>query len=131
VYLWAFASSFVQGVSKLNVAQVKLTESRHLLPAALPEPLIELKLRAFPNSRKRVMIGREAAEQQERDEARARRRAQQHQHENNMWAATMVTETQLRYSQRESQSQTQLAPDRQPDTIAVTTVQNAKHIITR
>jgi hypothetical protein len=58
-----FASSFLQGVSKLNVAQDKLKESRRLLPAALPEPLIEPKLRAFPTSRKRAMTGREAAEQ--------------------------------------------------------------------
>jgi hypothetical protein len=34
-----------------------------------------------------------------------------------MWAATIVAETQLRYSQRESQNQTQLVPDTQPDTL--------------
>jgi hypothetical protein len=109
--------SFIQGVSKLNVAQDKLTKSRHRLLATLPEPLIEPKLRAFPTSRKRAMTRREAAEQQERDKARARRRAQKHQDENDMWAATMVAETQLRYSQHESQSQTQLVLNTQLDTL--------------
>jgi hypothetical protein len=116
----SFALAFIQGVSKLNSAQDKLIESRHLLPAALPEPLIEPKPQAFPTSRKRAMTGREAAEQQGRDKAQAHRRAQQHQDENDMWAATMVAETQLRYSQRESKDQTQLVPDTQLSVLSKT-----------
>jgi hypothetical protein len=112
-----FALTFIKGVDKLNVAQDKLTESRRLLPAMLPEPLKEPNLRAFPTSRKRAMTGREAAEEQERDEARQRRRAQQNHDENEMWATQMVTETQLRFSQRESQGQTQLVVDTQPNTL--------------
>jgi len=65
----------MKGVDKLNVAQDKLTKSHKLLPATLPEPLVKPKLRAFPTSRKRAMAGREAAEQEERDQARAQRRA--------------------------------------------------------
>jgi hypothetical protein len=53
----------------------------------LPEALVQPNLRAFPTSRKRAMTGREAAEQQERDEARERRRAQQHHDENEMWVS--------------------------------------------
>jgi hypothetical protein len=63
------------------------------------------------------MTRREAAEQQERDKAQARRRAQQHQDKNDMWAATMIAETQLQYSQRGSQSQTQLVPNTQLDAL--------------
>ena len=80
----------------------------------LPEALVQPNLRAFPTSRKRKMTGREATEQQERDEARECRRAQQHCNENEMWARQMVDELQLRFGQRESQ--TQLVPDTQPDT---------------
>jgi hypothetical protein len=68
----------------------------------LPEALVQPNLWGFPTSRKRAMTGREAAEQQERDEAQERRRTQQHHDENEMWAAQMVAETQLRHSQRES-----------------------------
>ena len=60
----------MKGVDKLSVAQDKLTESHQLLPATLLEPLVEPKLRAFPTGRKRAMTGREATEQQERDQAR-------------------------------------------------------------
>jgi hypothetical protein len=52
----------------------------------LLKPLKEPNLQAFPTSRKRAMTGREAAEQQERDEARQRRRAQQNYDKNEMWA---------------------------------------------
>jgi hypothetical protein len=112
----AFAATFIKDVDKLNVAQDKLTESRQLLPATLPEPLVEPKLRAFPTSRKRAMTGREAAEQQERDQARARRRAQQQHDENEMWAVQMRLETQLRYSQRDGQSQSQSTTQLVPET---------------
>jgi hypothetical protein len=40
----------------------------------LSEPLREVNLRQFPSSRKRAMTGREAAEEQERDQARQQRR---------------------------------------------------------
>jgi hypothetical protein len=63
------------------------------------------------------MTGREAAEEQERDEARQRRRAgiqaQEDHHENEFWAAQMREETLLRYSQRASQQDTQLVPETQ------------------
>jgi len=110
----SFASTFFKGVDKLNVTQGKLAEGRKALPAMLPEALARPNLWAFPTSRKRAVTGREAAEQQERDEARQRRRAQQNHEENKMWATQMVVETQLRYSQREGQ--TQLVPDTQLET---------------
>jgi len=73
----------------------------------LPEPLVEPNVRQFPSSRKRAMTGREAAEQEERDKARRRRRAavqaQDEHDENYFWSSQMVTETQLRHSQRETQ----------------------------
>jgi hypothetical protein len=65
----------VWGIDKLNVAQDKLMESRQLLPTELPSPLKTVALREFPNSKKKAMAGREAAEEKERDEARQRRRA--------------------------------------------------------
>ena len=68
----------------------------------LLEALVQPNLWAFPTSKKRAITGREAAEQQERDEARERRRAQQHHDENEMWARQMVAETQLRFGQHES-----------------------------
>jgi len=37
--------------------------------AQLPSPLKKVALREFPTSRKRAMTGREAAEEQEQDEA--------------------------------------------------------------
>jgi hypothetical protein len=95
-----FASTFARGIDKLNMAQDKLTESHKLMPSTLPEPLVEPKLRVFPNSRKRAMTGREAAEEQERDEARQRRRAaiqaQEIADENAYWASQIRAETLLR-----------------------------------
>lgn len=82
--------TFTKGIDKLNAVQDKLTESRQLFPSTLPEPLVEPKLRVFPSSRKRAMTGREAVEEQERDEARQRRRAaikaQEEHEENEFWA---------------------------------------------
>jgi hypothetical protein len=82
----SFAATFLKGVDKLSVAQDKLTESRQLLPAMLPEALKELGLSLFLDSRKRAMTAKESAEQQEKDRERQRRRAQEHQDENEMWA---------------------------------------------
>jgi hypothetical protein len=44
--------------------------ARQLMPAQQPSPLKKVVVREFPTSRKRAMNGREAAEEQERDEAR-------------------------------------------------------------
>jgi hypothetical protein len=108
-----FAASFRRGTDKLNLAQDKLTESWQLMLAQLQSPLKKVVVREFPTARKRAMTSREAAEEQERDEARQRRRAaqeaQEEHDENSFWATQMVAETQLRYSQRE----TQLVPETQ------------------
>jgi hypothetical protein len=110
-----FASKFKLGTDKLAIAQDKLTASHDVLPATLPEPLVEPNVRQFPIGRKRAMTGREAAEEQERDEARQRRRAgiqaQADHDENSYWAAKMVADIKLRHSQHESQ--TQLVPETQ------------------
>jgi hypothetical protein len=105
-----FASSFKKGTDKLALAQDKLTESRQQMPATLPSLLKKVVLREFPTSRKQAITGREAAEEQERDEARRRRRAaiqaqdaQDKHDENSFWATQMVAETQLRHSQHETQ----------------------------
>jgi hypothetical protein len=59
------------------------------------------------------MTGREAADEQERDNARGRReaaiQAQDKHDENSIWATQMITDSQLRYSQRE----TTLVPETQ------------------
>lgn len=55
----------MRGVDKLNVTQDKLIKSCQLLPAALLEPLVELKLQALPTSRKKAVIRREATKRQE------------------------------------------------------------------
>src|ERR1700722_10688314 len=68
-----FASSFKKRTERLTVAQDKLSANLALLPATLPEALVEPKPRQFPTSRKRAMTGREAAEEQEADERRQRR----------------------------------------------------------
>lgn len=69
------APTFIKGMDKLNVVQDKLTESRQFLPATLPGPLVERNLWDFSTSRNRAMTGREATEQQERDQTRPRRQA--------------------------------------------------------
>ena len=99
----SFAAQFRKGAERLTVAQDKLTESRQLLPPELPEPLIEALVRQFPTSRKRAMTGREAAEEQERDERRqqlrATAKAEEEKAENEHWRAVMVADIQLRHSQ--------------------------------
>ena len=88
-----FASSFKKGTDKLVSAQDKLTKSHQLMPPELPSPLKKAAIREFPNSRKRAMTGREAAEEQERDEARQRWRAaieaQEEHEENEFWTTKM------------------------------------------
>jgi hypothetical protein len=71
----SYAASFKKGTDKLSAMQDKLTESSRLMPAELPSPLKKVALQQFPTSRKRAMTGREAAEEQERGEARQCRRA--------------------------------------------------------
>src|SRR5204863_7457675 len=68
------ASSFKKGTERLTIAQERLSATLVQMPLELPEPLKEANLRQFPSSRKRAMTGREAAEEQERDQARQRRR---------------------------------------------------------
>jgi hypothetical protein len=110
-----FASKFKIGTDKLAAAQDRLSASLIALPATLPKPLVEPNVRQFPIGRKRAMTGREAAEEQERDEAQQRRRAgiqaQADHDENSYWAIKMVADIKLRHSQRESQ--TQLVPETQ------------------
>jgi hypothetical protein len=109
----SFATTFLKGVDKLSAAQDKLTKSRQLLPAMLPEALKEPDLPLFLGSRKRAITARESAEQQEKDQEQQHRRAQKHQDKNDMWATQMRADMQIRYSQHESQNQTQLVPDTQ------------------
>ena len=68
-----FASSFKKGTEKLTIAQDRLSATLAKMPLELPEPLKEPNLRQFPSSRKRAMTGWEAAEEEERDQARQRR----------------------------------------------------------
>jgi hypothetical protein len=63
----------------------------------LPKALVEPNIRQFPNSRKRAMTSREAAEEEGKDKARQRRRAamqaQVEHDDNSAWASQMVVDS--------------------------------------
>jgi hypothetical protein len=69
-----FALAFKEFSTKLLTRQDKKLKGREALPARFPDPQVQPKLTFLPG-RKRALTGREAAEQQERDESLARRRA--------------------------------------------------------
>jgi hypothetical protein len=70
-----FAFVFKELNEKLANRQIEKLKSRDEFPAKFPEPQLPAKLTYIP-SRKRALTGREAADQQEADDARARRKAE-------------------------------------------------------
>jgi hypothetical protein len=70
-----FAFAFKELNEKLANRQNEKLKSREEFPAKFPEPQLPAKLTYLPG-RKRALTGREAADQQEADDARARRKAE-------------------------------------------------------
>jgi hypothetical protein len=70
-----FALTFKEFSDKLANRQDEKLKSREAIPARLPDAQLPPKLKFGPG-RKRALTGREAADQQEADEARARRKAE-------------------------------------------------------
>lgn len=68
-----YASTTAMAIAAVADRQDFITLSRTILPARLPDPLVEPPLK-FKGSRKRALTGREAAEDEERDKARTVRR---------------------------------------------------------
>jgi hypothetical protein len=67
------ASTTAMAIAAIADRQDFITLSRTILPARLPNPLVEPPLK-FKGSRKRALTGREAAKDEERDKARTVRR---------------------------------------------------------
>jgi hypothetical protein len=70
-----FAFTFKELNEKLANRQNEKLKSREEIPAKFPEPRLPAKLTYLPG-RKRALIGREVADQQEADDARARCKAE-------------------------------------------------------
>ena len=97
----AFALTFKKMGDSLNSRHDERLERLETLPRRLPDPIIQPKVTFVPG-RKRALTGREAADLQEKEEARRRRRAQiagEKQTKNDARQAQAATEASQRWNE--------------------------------
>jgi hypothetical protein len=85
------------------------------MPAELPSPLKKVALQQFPTSKEWAMTDREAAEEEERDEARRSRRAATYHRKLTIVNSGLPRRelSQIQYSQQEASQSAHLVPETQ------------------
>ena len=97
-----FALTIVKATDKITAKQDSILKRKESLPPQLPALIVDSDGLTFKRNRKRALTGREAADQQEADQARARRKAERLSRQEDIVEDTIEQESQQRRQQQDS-----------------------------